>query len=734
MRRIPAVDDESNPGRFLWWKGCMMRNSFDSVVYQNGKITCTGWAAPEVPGDHVELVVRREDGRVLEAVSAQNRRPDVGQVVYGNRQYDSYGLSVTFEPGDMSENCYAVFTSREHPEDVLEAVIDCPGLYAAYRYQHGIKGRIRRLQHAKGLKDFWLQEKHLDREPEEKSYAVWYDRQRLTWRQRLEQKTMHFVLHPRFSIVVPLYRTPIPFLQDMVNSVRNQTYENWELCLVNGSPDDALLHREIKKLMEKEPRIRYKRLKENLGIAGNTNEALSLVTGAYTALLDHDDFLSPNALYEFVKAINEHPEADCLYSDEDKVDQEGKLHYFPHFKSDYNPDLLHTNNYICHFFAVKTEIIKKIGGFRPSYDGAQDYDLVLRCIDESSSVIHVPKILYSWRSHKGSTSSNTDSKGYAFEAGRRVLEAYYKRHGIEAEVEQTSLPGYYKTRYTYKERPLVTVVIPNKDHSEDLVRCVDSLLEQNDYVNLEILIIENNSEFADTFACYDLLKQKDERIRVEVWKRDSEIYSGKNSFNYAAIQNFAAAKAKGEYLLLLNNDTKVIDRDFLVSMMGYARRADVGAVGAKLLYPSDTIQHAGVIVGVEGVAFHQFLDYPETDPGYMGRAAFSQDVSAVTGACLLIRKSLYEEVGGMDERLAVSYNDVDLCLKLRQEGYLIVYDAFARLYHYESQSRGYEDSPEKKARLAREAQYMKNKWEKVMGTDPYYNQNLSLKNGYYKLP
>lgn len=710
-----------------------MKSSFDSVVYLNGKVTCTGWATPEKAGDEVLLVIRKEDGTILDAQVGRNKRADVGEVIYQDASFDMYGLTFSFEPGEMT-NCYAVFTSKEHPEDTIEVLIDCPGLLATYRYQHGIKGRIRRLQHAKSLKEFCLEEKYLDLEPDEKRYAIWYEKQYPGFAERMKQKTTHFALHPKFSIIVPLYRTPLNFLNDMIESVRRQTYENWELCLANGSPEDEKLDASVKAYMKKEPRIKYVKLEENLGIAGNTNAALSLATGSYTALLDHDDFLAPNALFEFVKAINENGDADCLYSDEDKVDQDGKLHYFPHFKSDYNPDLLHTNNYICHFFAVKTSIIKKIGGFRSNFDGAQDFDLVLRCIDESKSVVHVPKILYSWRCHKDSTSANTDSKGYAFEAGKRALEEYYSHHKIEATVETTSLPGYYKTTYRYTERPLVTVIIPNKDHTDDLEKCVQSLLTKNVYTNIEILIIENNSENPQTFSYYEKLKKQDQRIRVETWKVNDERRSKSNGFNYAAIQNFAAQKANGEYLLLLNNDTEVIDPDFLISMMGYARRKDVGAVGAKLLYENDTIQHAGVIVGVEGVAFHQFLEYPEHDPGYMGRASFSQDVSAVTGACLLIRKSIYEEVGGMDEHLAVSYNDVDLCLKLREKGYLVVYDAFAHLHHYESRSRGYEDSPEKKARLSREAEYMKNKWKHVMGFDPYYNKNLSLKNGYYKLP
>ncbi len=711
-----------------------MKNSFDSVVYLNGRVTCTGWAAPEMAGDEVCLAVKKEDGTVLEAIVTKIRRADVGEVIYGDASFDQYGISFSFEPGEMT-NCYAVFTSKEHPNDVLEALVDCPGLLAAYRYQHSIKGRIRRLKCAKNLKEFCLEEKYLDCEPDEKRYAIWHDKNYPGMVECVKEKTTHFALHPKFSIIVPLYHTPKKFLEDMINSVKKQTYGNWELCLANGSPEDEELDVQVNSLMNGEPRIKYVKLKENLGIAGNTNEALALATGSYTALLDHDDFLAPNALFEFVKAINENGDADCLYSDEDKVNQEGTFHYFPHFKSDYNPDLLHTNNYICHFFAVKTSIIKKVGGFRPNFDGAQDFDLVLRCIDESKIVVHVPKILYSWRCHKDSTSANVDSKGYAFEAGKRALQEYYDRHGIEAKVETTSLPGYYRTSYLYRERPLVTIIIPNKDHIEDLDRCVKSLLAQQAYTNFEILIVENNSEEIETFTYYETLKKLDPRINVETWKAtDDERHSKKTGFNYAAIQNFAAKKANGEFLLLLNNDTEVIDPDFLVSMVGYGRRKEVGAVGAKLLYENDTVQHAGVIVGVEGVAFHQFLELPQHDPGYMGRASFSQDVSAVTGACLLIRKDVYEEVGGMDEHLAVSYNDVDLCLKLREKGYLVVYDAFAHLHHYESRSRGYEDSPEKQARLAREAEYMKSKWKHVMGSDPYYNKNLSLKNGYYKLP
>ena len=288
-----------------------MKSSFDSVVYLNGKVTCTGWAAPETAGDEVCLAVKKEDGTLLEAPVTRNRRVDVGEVIYGDASFDQYGIAFSFEPGEMT-NCYAVFTSKEHPEDELEVLVDCPGLLAAYRYQHGIKGRIRRLQRAKSIKEFWLEEKYLDCEPDEKRYAIWYDKNYPGMIERMKEKTTHFALHPKFSIIVPLYHTPTNFLTDMVNSVKRQTYENWELCLANGSPEDEALDAQVRGLMSGEPRIKYVKLKENLGIAGNTNEALALATGSYTALLDHDDFLAPNALFEFVKAINENGDADCL--------------------------------------------------------------------------------------------------------------------------------------------------------------------------------------------------------------------------------------------------------------------------------------------------------------------------------------------------------------------------------------------------------------------------------------
>ena len=556
------------------------------------------------------LTIRKEDGSILDAQVSRVKRADVGQVIYQDASFDKYGLTFSFEPGEMT-NCYAVFTSKEHPEDVLEQLIDCPGLLAAYRYQHGIKGRIRRLQRAKSIKDFCLEEKYMDLEPEEKKYAIWYEKQYPGFAKRLKEKTTHFALHPKFSIIVPLYHTPLDFLDDMIQSVQKQTYENWELCLANGSPEDEELDAQVRKYMSKEPRIKYRKLEKNLGIAGNTNEALALATGSYTALLDHDDFLSPNALFEFVKAINENGDADCIYSDEDKVDQEGKLHYFPHFKSDYNPDLLHTNNYICHFFVVRRQLVEEVGGFRREFDGAQDYDFIFRCVEKAREVVHVPEILYHWRTHKASTADNPASKMYAFEAGKRAIEAHLERTGVKGTVSHTPDLGFYRVKYPVQGHPLVSIIIPNKDEKETLEKCLESIKKNTLYDNYEIIIVENNSTTDEIFDYYRKISE-DPRIHLICWKKE---------FNYSAINNFGVKNARGEYLLFLNNDVTVITEDWMGEMLGVCQRKEVGAVGVKLIYPDNTIQHAGCVIGIGGIAGHMFVDMPADRTGYLHKAS-----------------------------------------------------------------------------------------------------------------
>lgn len=544
-----------------------------------------------------------------------------------------------------------------------------------------------------------------------------YRRETMVTAKELEaQRHETFPYMPLISIVVPLYRTPERYLRAMMDSLVAQSYTNWELCLADGSGEESSLEEIVASYPGSLP-IHYCRLEKNEGIAGNTNAALAMASGDFVGLLDHDDTLTPDALYQVVRALNEQEDADLIYSDEDKMDGEGKHFREPHFKPDFNPDLLRTVNYICHFTVVRRVLLEKTGGFRSGFDGAQDYDFILRCVEQARNVVHVPRVLYHWRCHENSTSSNPESKRYAFEAGKRAILAHYERVGLKAEVFDGVSPGIYHSRFAVEGEPLVSILIPNKDHSGDLRKCLRSILDRSDYRNFEILVIENNSTEEETFSYYRELEQE-EKVRVITWDRP---------FNYSAINNFGAAQAKGEYLLLLNNDTEMINPECIREMLGYCAREDVGIVGAKLFFGDDTIQHAGIIIGIGGVAGHAFAGQPGSDYGYMSRAWCTQDYSAVTGACMMVKRRVYEEAGGLDEKLAVAFNDVDFCLRVRERGYLVVYDSEALLYHYESKSRGQEDSPEKIRRFHQEMALCMERWAGILEKgDPYYNPNLTL--------
>lgn len=526
--------------------------------------------------------------------------------------------------------------------------------------------------------------------------------------------------YPRFSICVPLYRTPPAFLEALIDSVRGQTYGNWQLCLADGSGEDWSdgLQPLLDRLRAEDPRICCCFLGENKGIAGNTNAALAMAEGDFILLADHDDLLTPDALYHFARVIRENPQADVIYSDEDKTDQNGRKFYEPHFKPDFNEDLLRSMNYICHLFGVRRSLLEKTGLFSSDYDGAQDYDFIFRCTEGARQICHVPRILYHWRCHRASTAENPESKRYAFEAGKRAIEAHYERLGIQAVVRHGARPGMYVTEYQRPYDPLVSVIIPNKDHTRDLDRTLRSVLACTEYPKLEWIIVENNSTEPETFAYYEKLQAEFPNVRVITWERE---------FNYAAINNFGAGFARGEYLWLLNNDLEMITRDCVDGLLNPCMRPEIGITGARLYYGDETIQHAGVIVGLGGVAGHAFVGQPRLDPGYMARDWCTQQLSAVTAACLMIRRSVFEEVGGFSEELAVAFNDVDLCLKVRQAGYGVLYNAQVEAYHYESKTRGLEDTPEKVARFNGEMDLFKEKWEKELRAgDPFYNVNLTL--------
>lgn len=543
-------------------------------------------------------------------------------------------------------------------------------------------------------------------------------------REAARQREETFGRMVRFSILVPVYNTPPDFLREMIDSVICQTYGNWQLCLADGS-DKA--HEAVGKqclaYAEKDSRIRYRKLAENRGIAANTNECLQMAAGEYIGLLDHDDILHPCALYEYVRAINEQ-DADYLYCDE-AVFQDGNLNRIvnSHFKPDYAPDNLRANNYICHFSVFSRKLLEGTELFRTRFDGSQDHDMILRLTDRARKVVHIPRLLYYWRRHTESVSSGIEAKPYAVEGARGAVAEHLRAHGFENfEIESTrAFATIFRIRYQIIGNPKITLVIANKDHAEDLRRCVSSILEKSTYTNYEIVIVENNSA---TEAVFDLYKNLQEtgagRIRVVTFE---------GAFNYSAVNNLGVRHAEGEYVLLLNNDTQVITPGWMEEMLMYAQRDDVGAVGAKLYYGDGTIQHGGVVIGLGAhrTAGHVHYKMPRLSLGYMGRLCYAQDMTAVTGACLMVKKSLYWQVGGLEEAFAVSLNDVDFCLKLRRAGYLNIFTPFAQLYHYESRSRGLDESGKSAERYEREAALFREKWKKeLQAGDPYFNPNFSL--------
>lgn len=567
-------------------------------------------------------------------------------------------------------------------------------------------------------------------EPEEVPYGPWFASKKPDEAALLAMQNRPVVGGPFISVLVPVYRTPERFLRDLIESLLAQVYPNWELVLADATEADA--PRKAGELSPKEtaaeyaardPRIRYVPLPENAGISGNTNAAMRAAKGGFFAFADHDDLLAPHALYKMAWAIVREG-ADLLYSDEDKVDAELTKHYQPHFKPDFNLDLLRTNNYITHLLVVKRSLAEAVGPFREEMAGAQDYDFILRASEKAEKIVHVPEILYHWRTHEASTADNPMSKQYAYEAGRRAIEEHLRRSNCPGSVELLPDFGFYRVRYPVQGRPLVSVIIPNKDAALELRSCLDALLS-NSYRHIEVLVVENNSEKPETFEYYRTLSSEP-RVRLLRWK---------HPFNYSAINNYAVRAARGEYILFLNNDVRgSISRNWLSEMLGVCQRPEVGAVGAKLYYPNNTVQHAGIVVGIGGVAGALFVDLPRGRGGYLHKANLMQDLSACTAACLLVKKEAFKKAGGFEEKLAVAFNDVDLCLKMRENGYLVVYDPYAELYHDESRTRGAEDTPEKVRRFQGEVAYMQIRWKQILKNgDPMYNRNLSLKKWNYSL-
>lgn len=573
--------------------------------------------------------------------------------------------------------------------------------------------------------------------------------------QAAAERAARFPRMVKFSILVPLWNNQREFQIQMLDSVLNQTYENWELCLADGSDE---MHSYIGDICREYAgraggRIVYRHLQSNGGIAGNTNACLEMATGEYIGLLDQDDILHPSVLYEYAKAVNEQG-ADYLYCDETTFRGSIDKMLTMHFKPDYAPDNLRANNYICHFSVFSRELLDGKELFRTKYDGSQDHDMILRLTDNAKKIVHVPRLMYYWRSHSGSVASGIDAKPYAIEAARGAVAEHLRKHGFEHfRIESTrAFETIFRIRYQILGTPKITIVIPNKDHVEDLRRCVSSILEKSTYDNYEIVIVENNSSTREIREYYSRLLGYDYEQALSAGKREETvageeargpedggclrstdnkitIVTYKGPFHYSKVNNLGVSYASGDYILLLNNDTEVITVNWMEELLMYAQREDVGAVGAKLCYADRTIQHAGVVIGLGAhrTAGHTHYKQHRQNLGYMGRLCYAQDVSAVTGACLMVKKRLYLEVGGLDEEFAVSLNDVDFCLKLRERGLLNVFTPFAELYHYESVSRGLDDRGEKAERYNRESEKFREKWKRQLEAgDPYYNPNFSL--------
>ena len=760
----------------------MLRFKVDIALAREGELMLQGWAFGSNPEEEVKLTVVDQAGnRVPGTTVSSVRRDEVVNAFFGDyvkahgalRRDLGFDVHTPYAQGEtrilvlqadgqtkrvkFTDHILEEFNSVAHRKrEKLLALFHWETVEVAWEYfqKHGLRALFKKSVHKiQNIQDDY-------------DYNEWYKKVRITDEELAKQResAADFALQPTFSIVIPVYATPEKFLRRMLDSIREQTYPKFEVCLVDATPYAKIQHdptqgrtpqEVLAEYAAADSRFRYETLAENLGIAENTNAAIRMATGDFIVLADHDDELEPQALYECVRAINAHPDVQVLYSDEDKVDFEDIYYFEPHFKTDFNPDLLRSVNYICHLFVARRSLLDAIAENdadgrqiyeRSAYDGAQDYDLILRATEKaqamessfnaldqtllrqgrftSSNIIHIPMVLYHWRAHQASTAQHPEAKLYAFEAGARAVYDHCKRIGLPIKkVEQGITYGFYHPIYE-NQQPLISVVIPNKDHSADLDKAITSLSAGN-YKNLEFIIVENNSDQAETWAYYETLPKRFPNVKVVKWD---------GPFNYSAINNYGVQFTHGQYLLFLNNDIEEIDPDSIDEMIGYVQREDVGICGARLLYPDEDIQHAGVIMGMGGIAGAAFVRTHDSDLSYMHRAKCIQDYSCVTAACLLTKRSLFDEVGGFTEKLAVAFNDVDYCMKVRALGKLVVYNPYAKFYHYESKSRGMEDTPEKLARFHSEILTFGTTWKDILRDgDPYYSPALTFRKANFAL-
>lgn len=757
-----------------------MRYKVDIALVREGKLNLQGWAFGKDPETAVQYTVTDGTGKQLDDVSVGTVRRDAVVEAFFSEYIRKYGeirrelgynIEVPFSHGDVrilqitvdgktkkirfDEKTLEAFNSHAHRKrEKLLALLNWETVEVSWEC-------LRENGFGVLWKKGWNKIRGIQ---EDYDYNEWYKQMAPTAETLESQRNRQFSKNISFSIVIPVYKTPEKFLRRMLESIREQTYPLFQVCIADATPyesihwtrDDGKLPKDIlEEYRKRDERFQYVILNENYGISENTNAAIRMATGDYVVLADHDDELTPDALYAMAEILEKRPEIRVLYSDEDKVDFEDAYYFEPHFKPDYDPDLLRSVNYICHLFAVERKLLDSISSLdekgdrvyeRAEYDGAQDYDLILRACEAAEAenkvdaedlllkearytcrtIYHIPRVLYHWRYHQMSTAANPETKMYAFEAGARAIRAHLERMKYPVKSVETGITyGFYHVKYDNQE-PRISVIIPNKDHTEDLDKAIRSLAGGS-YKNLEFIIVENNSTDDKTFVYYDKI-QKDKTlppVRVVRWERE---------FNYSAINNFGVQFAEGDYYLFLNNDIELIAEDSLHEMVGFVQREDVGICGARLLYPDEVIQHAGVIIGFGGIAGAAFVGIHDKELTYMHRAKCIQDLSAVTAACLLTRRDVFEAVGGFAEELAVAFNDVDYCLKVRRLNKKVVYNPYALFYHYESKSRGLEDTPEKVARFNGEIVTFAKRWPEILKAgDPYYHPALTFRKSNFVL-
>ncbi|HCT4858386.1 TPA: glycosyltransferase family 2 protein [Enterococcus faecalis] len=694
---------------------------FDSIYRDKttNNLTITGWALDTITKESPTFTINNEN-----QVSAYNiqrvLREDVNQI-YQTEPAIEAGFVVTLEGIKQKKVLPFHFQSSAHV-----ITVDFP-LNKKYPVIPGTEDKVTRLwiKAKKGFKymakngiSHTIQRAKIEKLRNQASYPNWLARNEVLDIEAMTQEIATFHYQPKISIAMPVYNVEEKWLRLCIDSILNQVYTNWELCMADDASTDPNVKKILTEYQQLDERIRVVFREQNGHISEATNSALAIATGEFVALLDNDDELAINAFYEVVKVLNENPELDLIYSDEDKIDMDGNRSD-PAFKPDWSPDLLLGTNYISHLGVYRRSILEEIGGFRKGYEGSQDYDLVLRFTEKTTKerIKHIPKVLYYWRMLPTSTAVDQGSKGYAFEAGLRAVQDALVRRGINGHATHGAANGLYDVYYDIESEKLVSIIIPTKNGYKDVQRCVSSIIEKTTYQNYEIIMADNGSTDP---KMHELYAEFEQQLPGRFFVESIDI-----PFNFSTINNRAARKAHGEYLLFLNNDTEVITENWLTLMVSFAQQERIGCVGAKLLYPNNTVQHAGVILGLGGVAGHGHYGYPHGDLGYFGRLAINVNYSAVTAACLLMKKADFDAVGGFEEAFTVAFNDVDLCLKVQALGRDNVWLHEAELYHFESQTRGYDDKGKKKKRFEQEKVMMEEKWGPLIENDPFYNPNLT---------